>query len=162
MKRNNTQSESGPSSRLGKLRRSKRSEDDGHEGGFVIKHGIRSKLLVGILVPVIIILLLTAVLIVRQSSKTVTEMMRKDLDTSTAVAAERIDAYFKEFFGATKGLASSTQIKTLLKDKEISSVKDSPLWDGVFNELSETQKDYSKSFRRMDYQFFHRGTCTER
>lgn len=104
---------------------------------------ITTKLLVSILFPLVIVLLIIGVIMGTRVWNTVSGQIRDNITISAQSAANQVDAYFQEFMGDAKGLASSFTMKTMLADDTLSSMELSPLYEQVIQELGEIQQSNS-------------------
>ncbi|MGO5114417.1 methyl-accepting chemotaxis protein [Candidatus Avoscillospira sp. LCP25S3_F1] len=116
-----------------------------------MKLGIVQKLLVGILLPLVLVLGLIGVLLGVQVSGTVKQMMTQTLTSQTETAAEEVDAFLSQYFGAVDGLLQSNVVLNVATDPNKVILDDAAEFSRLLSELRSMQQTYQDNVLNVWY-----------
>lgn len=104
-----------------------------------VKVSIATKLLVGILIPLIVILTFIGIVLGVRVTSIISEDLTNNLIANTQTASNQVDAYFQPFLGQAEGLAASNAIYNILADQTFTDLRQSTEYRNVIEELSRVQ-----------------------
>lgn len=106
-----------------------------------LKLGITPKLLVSILAPLFIVLTIMGIFLGVQSSNTVNDIMRAELDAETHTAASEVDSFFQKYYGVSEALASTQLVRDVVTEKTEGGIVKHSLYNSLLETLNYIQQD---------------------
>ena len=107
-----------------------------------MKLGILQKLLIGILVPLIVVLSIIGMLLGFNVSRTVEDLVRKDLTAETQSAGNQVQDFFGHYYGTAEMLTQSGTVLTVLNERDKTSITQSEGYRPLLLELQRARDYY--------------------
>ena len=113
-----------------------------------VRFGIATKLLLGILVPLFLVLTVMSIFLGVQGSDTVNQVMSAELNAETNAASSEVEAFFRSYYGVAECLAATQLIRDTIAEDTEGGVTASSLYGSLMETLRLIQQDNAES---VDY-----------